>query len=109
MKHRKHSRYLLRAPVIFRWDEPGNMSRQGTGFTRDVSAGGLFISCTSPPPEGAHLALEVLLPPLEVNTQGLPLPAEGQVVRVQVRGSQTGFAVACELASADLVYRQELG
>ncbi len=86
MENRNALRYPLRFPVIFKWHDCDEISRQGGGFTRDISTGGLFISSASAPPAGTPLAFEVLLPPLEAKPKNLKLQAEGRVARSEGNG-----------------------
>ena len=94
MEQRKSHRYRLHAPVIFGWTDPDGLSQLRGGFTRDISAGGLFVLCEASAPLEAVLTLEVLLPPFKASSTALRLKGEGHVVRVEMK--QTGFAAASE-------------
>lgn len=96
MEQRRATRYQMRVPVIFKWDDQQGLRQQGGGFTRDISTGGIFVSCPTSPPAGTAVALEVLLPPLEAEAQGLRLQADGQVVRLEESGKRGGFAAAAD-------------
>lgn len=67
---------------------------EGTGFTRDISTGGVFVTSSTAPPLGTPIAVELHLPSLAPSGPGLRLRAEGQVVRVEGMQEQPGFAVA---------------
>ena len=73
---------------------------QEAAFTRDISTGGLFVSCIKCPPIGATLSLEIMLPPnSEIRSHGLRLDARVQVVRGASEVEEKGFAAAGDLAS----------
>ncbi len=101
VEQRQFIRYPLRVPIIFNWRDAWGRSRQGAGFTRDISTAGVFVLCSDPPPTGADLSLEALLPPLETpGTPGLQLRAKGRVLRVELEGDVAGFAASSDFGLA---------
>jgi PilZ domain len=94
---RRSHRYPVQAPVLLKWTKD-KMTRRERGMSRDISSGGLFVQCGTPPPVGATILMEVLLPALEPEARSLRLKAKGKVLRVEelVNGAR-GFAVASEL------------
>ncbi len=92
VEHRKIYRYQLRVPAVIQWGWQPGIRQQVEGFTRDISTRGVFVCCPVSPPAGAAVELEIRLPPLAAAAQGLRLQAEGQVVRVDGAGTESGFA-----------------
>jgi hypothetical protein len=92
MQQRQSVRFHIRLPVIFRWNDEQGGSQQNGGFTRDISARGLFVYSPIPPPSGVTVKLEVMLPPLEESGHGVRLQSEGRVLRIERKGEHTGFA-----------------
>jgi hypothetical protein len=73
---------------------------QEAAFTRDISTGGLFVTCANCPPIGATLSLEIMLPPnSEIRSHGLRLDATVHVVRIASPIEEKGFASAGDLAT----------
>ncbi len=97
---RRAVRFQMRLPVVFRCvDEHGN-SCPGSGFTRDIGTGGLFVYSATPPALDAVVDLEVLLP-LHEGGQGTRLQASGKVVRVEGQGDRAGFAAISDFGLQD--------
>ena len=92
MHQRESVRFHIRLPVIFRWNDEQGGRQQNGGFTHDISTGGLFVYSPIPPPSGATVELEVMLPPLEESGHGVRLRSEGRVLRIERKGEHTGFA-----------------
>lgn len=98
-KTRKFVRYQLTVPVIFTWKDRRLKTRRAKGFTRDLSAGGVFLYSEKCPPVGVPIEFEALLPPLEQKASALRLRGEGRVLRVEpafTNGKWTGFAAVNE-------------
>jgi hypothetical protein len=86
-------RYRLHLPVVFKWRK--DETHTEGGFTRDISAKGLFVMCTEAPPLRTTIELEILFP-----ASG-PIPAvavAGHVVRIPTDGEEHGFAAETQLA-----------
>jgi hypothetical protein len=82
--------------VAFQWRDARGIRRQGAGFMRDVSVGGLFVLTPSLPPIGTTVQLEICLesPPTD---SPITIHAKGQVCRVEPSdqyGAQRGFAAS---------------
>src|SRR4029077_10772952 len=95
METQKHEQHDLSAPVKFDWKLSDSTHRQGTGVTRDFSAGGLFVMTDDPPPVGTTVRFEV-----DLETSGLgpavTVRAKGMVNRVEttdLTGRLGGFAI----------------
>jgi hypothetical protein len=83
MERREHKRHDLAAPVKFSWELADGTVSEGTGITRDLSAGGLFVMADDPPPAGATVQFEVDLETGRLGS-GVNIRAKGQVIRVEV-------------------------
>jgi PilZ domain len=93
---RKHTRYRLKVPVIFTWQDEKEGPQKAVGLTRDISLTGAFVFTGSPPPLGANVRLKGFLPPVPHAVRALQLFGEGLVVRVDpARDNETkgGFEV----------------
>jgi hypothetical protein len=102
LDHRGCPRYLLRAPVVFRWTKGASAVEQGAGFAWDVSVNGLYVVCHRPcPPTGAEVCIELLLDVPTAPKNIVRLQATGRVVRQANPGEGDGFAVAANLAWAN--------
>ena len=100
MESRRAVRYELRLPLVFKWTEASGNPIQEAAFTRDISTGGLFISCVECPPISASLSPEIILPPnSEIRSQGMRLDATVHVVRIASATEERGFAGAGDLAT----------
>lgn len=79
---RKFSRFCLGAPVFFQWCDAQGVTQQGTGFTRDISAGGIYLVTRAPIHRGVSIQFEAQLPSPLLGTQLLRMQGEGRVTRV---------------------------
>lgn len=97
MDRRQSARYELRVPVLFHWAD----GHTAGGFSRDLSQAGAYVVCETDdcPERGVALALEVWLPSLQAETQGLKLKLRGIVVRTCGASEPAGFAVRTELSA----------
>jgi hypothetical protein len=88
-------RYRLHLAVLFKCfnDE----THTEGGFTRDMSANGLFVISTVAPPLRTTLELELLFP-ASGQIPGIAVAATGRVVRISAHGEGHGFAVETQLA-----------
>src|SRR5580698_1449146 len=59
---RKTLRYCVRARAIFHWTVGNGLSREGEGFTRDVSPRGAYVFAAECPPLGTQLEMMINLP-----------------------------------------------
>lgn len=93
---RKYNRYEVGASVAFQWRDLKGVPRQGAGFMRDISNGGLFVLTPTLPPIGSKIRLEICL---EYSPTDSPIAifAKGNVCRVEPSeqsGAQRGFAAS---------------
>lgn len=92
-------RYLLHARVVFRWNDDDGSQKAGRGQTRNISQKGAYVVSPERPPKGAHIYMNIYLPPLPGDTRVLSIEAEGQVLRVESdteadNSARWGFAVS---------------
>jgi hypothetical protein len=93
-------RYKLCLPLIFKWTDASGKRMQEAAFTRDVSTGGLYVSCVTCPPIGATLSLEIMLPPSsDTRSHALRLDATVRAVRTAGAAEEKGFAAAGDLGA----------
>jgi hypothetical protein len=91
---RSSSRYALRVPVVFHWDD--GKQKHSTGISRDLSPAGAYISCENKadcPKRGSVLEVEILLPAIGQEHKNLKLNAKGPVVRTNRSHHSCGFAI----------------
>jgi c-di-GMP-binding flagellar brake protein YcgR len=96
MERRRRERLDLSAPVKFAWETDDSTRREGSGVTRNFSAGGLFVMTEDPPPVGATVHLEVDLKTSRLDST-VTIRAKGLVQRIEVTdliGQLGGFAVS---------------
>jgi hypothetical protein len=78
---RESVRYSLDLPLTFAWTDKHGRARQGTGFTRDISSGGMYVFSDCCPDEAASVRCSVLLPRLDGADSMGGIEAVGRVVR----------------------------
>jgi len=82
-KERKFLRIPVGTAAVFSWGKRVGDKKRGKGVTRDISAGGMYLYTETPPPVGAPVKLELLLPKVRGVLQNLRMKVMGRVVRVQ--------------------------
>lgn len=95
VERRRAVRYLLRVPLVFRWQGSGNNHLQGDGVTRDISARGAYVLSVTAPPVGAVVHVEVYL--LGFREPKSRIKARMRVSRVDDRAmdsARLGFSLA---------------
>lgn len=90
-KPRTHDRCQLSLPVVFSWRDSTGRRQQGKGFTRNLSAAGLYLATQSPVPVGAAIRFETFLPPMSAESAALRMQGEGVVLRVEPLGPDKGW------------------
>ena len=93
MELRQNKRYRLRACVAFSWANTDGNTMRGEGYTRDISAAGVFVLTGDRLPSSTAVKLEVTLPSLSEKRDGALLRTQGRVVRSE----EIGFAVAADM------------
>lgn len=81
----------MSVPVDFSWRDSNGNHHQGKGFTRNLSAAGLFLVTQTPVPVGAAIRFEAFLPPMSAEASVLRMQGEGVVVRVEPLRSDKGW------------------
>lgn len=97
MERRKASRYGLRVPVLFSWEDP-HLKLDG-GFTRDISASGVYVLCEKKycPAQGDTVTIQLILPSIvDLEPRGLKLKSRGRVLRTGDFPEESGFALLAE-------------
>ena len=102
MNLRKATRYPLSCPALYRWASSEGLPQNGTGITRDVGVGGVFVQGDRSPPVGAQIELNIALPNCEDTGFGMRLRGVGSVLRVEPGNAirTDGFAVSVRLNAA---------
>lgn len=93
MEMRRNKRYKLRAAVSFAFQQTDGSSLREEGYTRDISAAGVFVLTAARLASGTPVSLEVILPSLSEKPSGTFLRTQGRVVRLE----ETGFAAFAEM------------
>lgn len=93
LDRRRDVRYGLCYPVLFSWaTETGELQHKEGGFSRDVSTGGIYVTCDRDlPTSGTPIDIEVLIRAPESEAVALRLSARGVVVRQGYVGEPIGF------------------
>jgi len=77
--------------VVFSWKDSDGKRHKGKGFTRNLSAAGLFLITQTPLPVGAAIRFEAFLPPMSAETSALRMQGKGVVTRVEPLRSDKGW------------------
>ena len=96
VEQRKIVRYRLDLPVAYMWRELSGECVHGAGFTRDISASGMFVVAADCPPSAAQVWCEVMLPASYSRDSVRRLRAAGPVARTaNSRGDEhlSGFVI----------------
>lgn len=96
MERRRHERHDLSAAVKFEWGSGDSTQLQGSGVTRNFSAGGMFVMTADSPPVGTIVHFEVDLKTSRLDST-VTVRAKGLVERIEkteLTGQVGGFAVS---------------
>jgi len=80
LQRRAATRYRLRLPVIFHWND-GNEHTEG-GFTSDIAVDGVLIFSSKCPSVGTEVRIEVLIPSPGQRNEEVRIKCTGRVTRV---------------------------
>ena len=99
MNLRKATRYELSCPAQYRWASSDGLQQNGTGVTRDLGMGGVFVWGDRSPPVGTQVELNIAIPNFEDTGNGMSLRGIGQVLRIEQETELRagGFAVLVRL------------
>jgi len=99
---RKSPRFVLAAPVWFKWQTDSGTWREGRGITRDMSGNGLFVLAYPVPVPGASLVVTVEMPSLSLLKKPVVIRGQGRVVRIEPQdGQPIGFAAQVLFEDSD--------
>ena len=91
---RRTTRYLIPAPIHFRWETRDGHWDSAIGITRDIGTNGLFVESESVPPADAVIKLSVTLPARPKFDRTFQVKGTAHIRHVQQEPCQTsGFGV----------------
>jgi hypothetical protein len=95
LERRAAQRFDVHLPVTVRLPES---TREGQGFTQDLSARGVFLYTDFPLSEGEAVELTLVMPSEITLAESMPVRCRGTVLRIaqMTAGSKTGVAVHLE-------------
>jgi hypothetical protein len=85
-------------PVLFRWAD--DTEHYDVGHCGNAGRGGMFILCSSCPPVGMPVEIELNIPAFDLVPRQCELRCTGRVVRVEACYQLKGFAVAGPIKGA---------
>lgn len=95
MNRRQARRFEMCAPVIFTWTDGQGHTREGAGFSRNISTRGVFVVTHSVVPElSSSMELQVILPWLSSRSRDMELVAQGIVARIETLAKGAGLGIA---------------
>jgi hypothetical protein len=100
---RRNRRYDLRLPLHYQVADRGSMPRNGSGYTCDLSSGGLSFRCRRPLPVGVHIEMNLDWPskygdlyPIELQVTGFIVRSVGGKVAVRITSRKFHVLAALE-------------
>ena len=97
VEHRHASRFEVHVPIIFEWRDQSTTSRQGIGFTRDMSRYGVFAWCEEEcPPRHSEITMVLLFPGIGPEAKPWQMRSTGRVLRVHDAQQGKGFAATLD-------------
>jgi hypothetical protein len=99
-ERRSGQRIAARVPVSIK---TGTGTADGTGFTRDLNAGGIFLYTDSRIVAGSELEMVLILPPEITHGQKQWVCCRASVVRVEDGESGGDFGVAASIRSMEIL------
>jgi hypothetical protein len=97
MEHRRAPRFVVRVPIIFEWQDESKTSRQGIGFTRDMSSYGVFAWCEEGcPPRHSEITVALLFHGIGLEAKPWHMQSTGRVLRVHDAPQGKGFAATLD-------------
>ena len=95
MDRRQARRFEMCAPVIFTWTDGQGHTREGAGFSRNISSRGVFVVTHSDLPAlCSSMELQVILPSFSSRSRDLELMAQGIVARIEILAEGAGVGIA---------------
>ena len=109
VERRKSKRYELRALVVFKWIDSMGVEHNCVGVTLNISPVGVIVLCDgASPPLHTDGTIEVTLPSLQEEREGLHLKSDVQVVRVEDRLDGSAFATTADFQIGEETYSTHL-
>ena len=99
-ERRSGPRLAARVPVAIK-SQKGAV--EGTGFTRDLNAGGIFLYTDSRIVAGSELEMVLILPPELTHGEKQWVCCRASVVRVEDSGDGGDFGVAASIRSIEIL------
>ena len=97
VEHRRAPRFEIQVPLIIEWLDEAGTKRQETGFTRNMSKGGLFALCDGESPAcHTEISMAFYFPPIGPNTQPWRMQSVGHVLRIDDSSRTRAFASTLE-------------
>ncbi len=98
IERRTSNRRRLSVPVFFFWNPQCGPPQSGEGFTRDVTAAGVYIIADQTPAIGELVQMDILLPNPVPGGSEMHLTGKGVVLRVEPDRSRIGDDSNCGFA-----------
>ena len=83
LERRKHTRFSLRLPVHFEYQDQEGVVYGEKGFTRDISLQGVYVYAESPPPTDAEINLVVYFTSLLEADKNVKWSVRARVIRLE--------------------------
>jgi hypothetical protein len=83
LERRKQTRFSLRLPVHFEYEDPQGAAHKREGFTRDISLQGVYVYTESLPPAAAEIDLVVYFTSLLELHKNVRWMAKAKVIRLE--------------------------
>jgi hypothetical protein len=96
LERRKYRRFNLCVNVRFKWKDRKGIHYLGSGTTRDIGTGGIFVYSDSLPPERTEVRMELFMGPSPLEGTGPKMTTRARVLRLEPAKEDRagGFAVA---------------
>ena len=82
-ERRKQTRFNLRLPVRFGYQDQAEVAHKGDGFTRDISLQGVYVYSESLPPADSEIDLDIYFTSLLEADKNVRWMAKAKVIRLE--------------------------
>lgn len=99
LERRGHRRFDLCIRVQFRWKDRKGIHYLGSGTTRDIGTGGMFVYSDTLPPERTEVRMELYAASSPLEEPSLEMTTKARVLRLEPATAgkpNGGFAVASQ-------------
>jgi hypothetical protein len=96
LERRGHRRFDLQVQIQFNWKDPKGVRHLGSGRTRDISTGGMFVYTDSLPPQDAEVQTMFSFPASSLVAAGVQMATKARVLRLEPAEpgkAEAGFAL----------------